>query len=230
MNKSAQLTLGVHLRDDATFDNYLFPDSAISLRATLESQQGSEPCVYLYGEQGSGRSHLLQAACHQAEVGETLYLPLEEVVNHCATEVLAGMENLQLLSLDNLDAVVGNPQWEEALFHLINRARESGCHMLLSANVAPRQLNLQLPDLQSRLSWGIVFHLPDYADDDKLRVLQFRSQRRGMDLSDEAAAYILSRAARGMTELMDVLEVLDRESMIAQRQLSIPFIKSTLGW
>jgi DnaA family protein len=87
-----------------------------------------------------------------------------------------------------------------------------------------------LSDLASRLSWAVVFQLAAPGDPDKLAILQFRAQRRGLHLEDEAARYILSRAPRAMSALMDLLERLDRDSMALQRTLTIPFIKARLGW
>ena len=137
---------------------------------------------------------------------------------------------MALVCLDNLDAVAGNKDWEQALFHLCNRARESECRLLFSAAVAPRELNVQLADLQSRLSWGVVMQLPEPGDEDKLEILCFRAHRRGLVLSPEVAAYILARASRSLTDLMQILESLDRESLVQQRQLSIPFVRQCLGW
>ena len=232
MTEGVQLPLAVHRRDDATLDNFLFQEALLPLRACLDVSpaDNGEPIIYLFGAIGSGRSHLLQAACHDLPAGEALYLPLEQLLAMPAGDVLAGVENLALVCLDNIDLVVGDAAWEEALFHLINRTRASGCRLLVSANSAPRQLGAQLADLQSRLSWGVVFQLPELADKDKLQILQFRAWRRGMQLSDESARYILARAARSLGELMDLLELLDKASMVAQRPLSIPFIRSALDW
>lgn len=231
MTDHPQLTLPVYLRDDANFSNFLFPESAQTLKSLLENQRdGGEQFIYIHGAAGSGRSHLLQAACHEGAAGSCLFLPLEELVEMNPVEVLAGLETLSLVSLDNLDAVMGRSDWEEALFHLFNRVRESGNHLLVSASVAPRQLPVGLADLQSRLSWGVVFQLAAAGDAEKLRILQFRAQQRGMSLGDEAATYILSRAGRSLGDLMQVLERLDGASMVAQRQLSIPFIREALGW
>lgn len=232
MTESAQLPLAVHLRDEATLENFLFPEALLPLRISLESQNEpeGEPGIYLHGGPGSGRSHLLQAACHAHDSGEALYLPLEQLYELAAEEVLADIEGLALICLDNLDAIAGRPAWEEALFHLINRARASHCRLLFSAAAAPRQLGIGLADLESRLSWAVVFHLPETSDTDKLRILQFRASLRGMTLSDEAAQYIFNRASRSLGELIALLEQLDRASMVAKRQLSIPFIRETLGW
>ncbi|MEP5764977.1 MAG: DnaA regulatory inactivator Hda [Halieaceae bacterium] len=226
---ATQLALPVHLRDDATLENFLFTDALGALEQHLQ-QLSAESALYLHGGAGTGRSHLLQAACHAVSDGEALYLPLEQLGELDPAEVLAGLESLSLICLDNLDAVAGKPDWEEALFHLINRCREQGCRLVFSAAAAPRQLAVQLADLRSRLSWGMVFQLPDVTDADKLLILQFRARQRGMTLGDETAAYIMSRASRSLAELIDVLEQLDRDSMVAQRPLTIPFVKQSLGW
>jgi DnaA family protein len=224
--------VAVHLRDDATLDNFLFQKALLPLRASMDlpPAHNGEQIIYLFGSTGSGRSHLLQAACHALPAGDALYLPMEQLLAMPAEEVLAGVESLALVCLDNIEMVAGNAAWEEALFHLINRTRTSGCRLLFSANNAPRQLGVQLADLQSRLSWGVVFQLPELSDEDKLQILQFRALRRGMQLSDDSARYILARSARSLGELMELLEQLDKASMVAQRPLSIPFIKSTLDW
>jgi DnaA family protein len=228
----AQLALPVHLSDDATLDNFLFSAELGPLRNMLEAQtsRDGEPAIFLHGLPGSGRSHLLQAACHALPGGDALYLPLDQLSAMAPDQVLDGIEDLSRVCLDNLHAVVGAPDWELALFDFINRARERGCRLLISARVAPRQLAVNLPDLASRLSWGVVFRLPAPADADKLAILKFRAGRRGLLLEDEAARYILSRAPRSMSALMGLLEQLDRDAMALQRTLTIPFIKGRLDW
>ena len=228
----AQLALPVHLQDEATLDNFLFSDDLLALRRLLEAQTGleGEPSIFLHGPAGSGRSHLLQAACQALPTGEAVYLPLDQLHSMQPDHVLDGVEALARVCLDNIQAVAGAPDWEQALFHFSNRARERGCRLLISADAPPRQLKVGLPDLASRLSWGVVFQMPAPDDAGKLAILQFRAERRGFALEEDAARYILSRAPRSMAALMDVLEQLDQDSMALQRSLTIPFIKSRLGW
>src|SRR5690606_20315091 len=159
-----QLPLGIKLRDEATFDNY-FTGSNTTVLAALHgladpSQVPAERCIYLWGAPGSGRSHLLQAACHRmAEAGAVaMYLPLREVLDH-GPLLLDGMEELDLVCLDDLEVLGGQADWEEALFHLYNRIQQRQGRLLMSASAAPRGLELQLPDLISRLGWGLVFQL-----------------------------------------------------------------------
>lgn len=228
----AQLALGIRLRDDATLDNFHVFRAQAQVISVLREQldTAAETCLYLWGPPGSGRSHLLQAACHQRAAGGALYLPLAQLREHPAEQVLADMEQLDLLCLDDVDAVAGDPAWEQALFHLYNRARESGARLLLSAARPPRKLPLSLADLQSRLSGGVVLQLPAPEDDEKLEILRFRAARRGLELSAEVAAYIMGRSPRSLAELMSVLEQLDDQSLVQQRLLSIPFVKQTMGW
>jgi DnaA family protein len=233
--KPIQLPLGVRLRDDATFKNYYPGSNAVALgyveRLCQADAGWTESLIYLWGRAGVGRSHLLQAACLQLEQldQQAVYLPLAEMVGH-GPALLEGLEHCALVCLDDLDAVAGRADWEEALFHLFNRLRDSGQRLLLSAGAAPRELPLQLADLQSRLSQALVFQLRELSADDKLHALQLRASRRGLQLPDEVAGFILNRGARSMSGLFELLEQLDQASLQAQRKLTIPFLKETLGW
>ena len=233
--KPVQLPLGVRLRDDATFVNYYPGANAAALgyvERLCEADAGwTESLIYLWGGEGVGRSHLLQAACLRFEQrGEAaVYLPLGEVAEY-GPELLDGLDQSELVCLDDLDAVAGRADWEEALFHLFNRLRDSGRRLLLAASVSPRELPVQLPDLQSRLTLALVFQLHELGDEDKLRALQLRASRRGLHLTDDVGRFILTRGERSMSGLFELLERLDQASLQAQRKLTIPFLKETLGW
>lgn len=233
--KPIQLPLGVRLRDDATFANYYPGANAAALgyveRLCQADAGWGDSLIYLWGSAGVGRSHLLQAACLRAEQqGEqAVYLPLAELVEY-GPELLDDLEQCALVCLDDLEAVLGRSAWEEALFHLFNRLRDVGKRLLLAACAAPRELPVALPDLQSRLSLALVFQLRELAEEDKLRALQLRASRRGLQLSDEVGRFILTRGARSMSALFELLEQLDQASLQAQRKLTIPFLKQTLGW
>ncbi|NLY12022.1 MAG: DnaA regulatory inactivator Hda [Gammaproteobacteria bacterium] len=233
--KPTQLSLGMRLRDDATFANYYPGANAVTLgyveHACETEDQWIDSVLYLWGSPGVGRSHLLQAACLRVEErgGRALYLPLAELAEH-GPQLLDNAEFCDLVCLDDIQAVLGQAHWEEALFHAFNRLRDSGKQLLIAADAPPRELSIKLPDLQSRLSLALVFQLHELSDDDKLRALQLRASRRGLRLSDEVGRFILARSVRSMTVLFDTLEQLDHASFQAQRKLTIPFLKEALGW
>ncbi|HDZ56244.1 MAG TPA: DnaA regulatory inactivator Hda [Pseudomonas xinjiangensis] len=235
LGQPVQLPLGVKLRDEATFTSYFAgPNAAVVGAVEALASPGSavpEPYIYLWGAQGSGRSHLLQAACHRMSErdGLAMYLPLREVKSH-GPAILEGMEAFDLLCLDQLDALAGDPEWEEALFHLYNRLREQDGRLLLAASAPPRALEFTLADLASRLSWGVVYQLQMLDDHGKQEMLKLRAELRGLQLPDEVARYILSRGSRGMAELFAALDHLDQASLQAQHRLTIPFVKRVMGW
>jgi DnaA family protein len=232
-----QLSLNVHLNDDATFGNYFVADNSnnsIAVQAIKSMvNSASEPFIYVWGSEGVGISHLLQAACHAAGEKQlrSQYLPLEELAGFAADELLVGLEQLDLVCLDGVQHVMGQPGWDHALFHLYNRLRDhQQCRLLVSANCAPRDLGSGLPDLISRMGWGVAFHLDELSDEEKMSALKMRAQARGIELTDEVLTFIIHRASRDMVELFDYLQRLDTLSLNEKRRVTIPFIKEALGW
>ncbi|MDA5565051.1 DnaA regulatory inactivator Hda [Cobetia sp. MMG027] len=226
-----QMALGVGVRDAATFDNYHFTSTSLAEALKGQLADGGEPFVYLWGGEQSGRSHLLQAACHLAgqQGKRAFYLPLKEI-GHFPPHMLEGLDEMDLVAIDDLESVIGRKRWEEALFHLYNRLRDSGRHLLVSASCAPRLLPVTLPDLASRLSWGVTFHLSGLDDAQRLEALKLRAKDHGLALPDEVARYILHRGPRSLPGLFAAMIELDNASLSAQRKLTIPFVKQTLGW
>lgn len=233
-----QLSLNVHLNDDATFDNYFVPEASGNLLAVqaikaMISDAATTPFVYVWGQEGVGISHLLQAACHAASERQwrSQYLPLEELAGFAPEQLLDGLEQLDLICLDGLQHVMGQSGWDHAIFHLYNRLRDQAhCRLLVSADCAPRDLGSRLPDLVSRMGWGVAFHLQPLSDAGKARALKLRAQARGLDLSEEVLAFIMHRSSRDMVELFECLQQLDDLSMVEKRRITIPFIKEMLGW
>ncbi|OOV87752.1 DnaA regulatory inactivator Hda [Oceanospirillum linum] len=230
--QASQLSLSIGLRDDATFANF-FPGDNIYLLEALCSllESGGETFQYIYGPQDSGKSHLLQALCHQADAlgFRSVYLPLDELAL-LSPELLEGLETLDLVCIDDLHLVAGRAKWEAALFHCFNRLRDAGKVLVISADAPPSKLGVKLPDLSSRLAWGITSALHKLDDEQKIMAFKLRAHERGLELTDEVARYILHRSPRSLRELFDMLSVLDHASLMAQRKLTIPFVKETLRW
>jgi len=222
-----QLALRVGLREGVTFENFL----ELGNEAVIHQlRSGDEPFVYLWGGHGSGRSHLLQALCHESDSeGEpAVYLSLSDH-QQLDAEVLEGLEQFSLIVIDDIDAVAGEMRWEEALFHLYNRIREEGRRLVVAASSTPTAAGFLLPDLVSRLGWGPVYQVQSLDDSGKAAALQLRSRRRGMALPDDVAAYLLKQAPRDPVLLFRLLDELDRASLSAKRRLTIPFVRELLN-
>jgi len=230
--QASQLSLSIGLRDDATFANFYPGDNGYLLDALRALIGGAgEAFQYVYGPHDSGKSHLLQALCHQADAAglRSVYLPLDELAL-LSPDLLEGLEALDLVCIDDLNLVAGRAKWEIALFHCFNRLRDAGKILVISADAPPAKLGVKLPDLSSRLAWGITSALHKLDDEQKTAAFKLRARERGLELTDEVARYILHRSPRTLRELFDMLSVLDHASLMAQRKLTIPFVKETLRW
>ncbi|MEX2515541.1 MAG: DnaA regulatory inactivator Hda [Gammaproteobacteria bacterium] len=229
--QARQLPLDLSAPDRVDLDLYV-PGPNAEAWQQLQQWLAGEPvdCLYLWGATGVGKSHLLQATCHELARQElrTAYLPLTELAAH-GPQILEGLAEFELVALDDVHTIAGQPEWEQALFHFYNQARDQACNLLLSASASPAGLGLALADLTSRLGWGLVLRLQPLDDAGKQQALVRRAAARGFELPPETAEYLLRHAVRDLTQLMQLLDQLDQAQLAAQRRLSIPFVKSLLG-
>ncbi|HSW94033.1 MAG TPA: DnaA regulatory inactivator Hda [Gammaproteobacteria bacterium] len=229
-NLTSQLTLGVGLKDQASFTNYVAGRNSLLVEELKKSAEGcGERVIYFYGAGAQGNTHLLEACCHEADRHglSAAYLPLANWVNF-SPDIFEGLESRQLVCLDDIQVMAGKAIWEEAFFHAYNRIHDAGGQLIMAAKMAPRALGFSLPDIVSRLSWGIVFQLQALTDEEKLQLIIMRATLRGMTLSEEVGKFILTHSPRHVSTLFAALDVLDKVSLAAQRKLTIPFVKTVL--
>ena len=139
------------------------------------------------------------------------------------------MGSLSLLCLDDVHTVTGLNEWALLLMRLCDAARQHDLTLVLAAAASPVAIPAALPDLRTRLAWGMVFGLQALSDDERLQALQLRARARGLELPDEVGQFLLLRSARDLPALMAMLAELDTASLAAQRRLTIPFVKTVLG-
>lgn len=227
-----QLPLALKLRRGKTFADFVVgeqPDVLPLLRALVHGQQHQ---VYLYGSESTGKSHLLEACTRELEdKGKRACLLSATLLKELPPAALTGLEaGASLVAIDELDVLAGQPEWEEALFHLYNRAREQGVPLLFAGQSSPRQAGFTLADLRSRLGAGPVVRLSAPNEDTLQKILLLQAKARGMRLSPDVAAYILKRAERQPAALTQLMDQLDEAALADGRRLTIPFIKQQLGW
>ena len=229
MDTLTQLPLNIHWDRQLTFTNFFTGDNQLLVNYLQNfPQHPQESVAYLWGASGSGRTHLLQATYHLAEQQQQIaYLPLRES-KQFTPNVLENLENFALVILDDLQLIVGNLAWEEAVFHLYNRLQLAQHKLLVSAEQTAQQLNFQLADLQSRFAAATIFKVPSLSESQKLAALQLRARQRGLTLSVEAAKFIMHHYRRDLPSLVEMLEKLDHASLSEKRKLTIPFLKRVL--
>lgn len=198
-----QLPLEISAPPEASFDSFV-PGANAEAIASVKSLATSaaslaERIVYLWGAPGSGRSHLLAAAAR---------------------------ENRGLMIADDVESLDAAAQ--QALFIAINAARDGGPAVLAAGDRPPHQLELR-EDLRTRLAWGLVYQLHTLSEEEKLAHLRAEAARRGLELSQDVARYLLTRLPRDLSSLKAVLDLLDRFSLSRQRALTIPLVREALA-
>jgi DnaA family protein len=211
--------------------DFIAGDNASVLAAlTAARTGGGERLIFLAGPAGSGRTHLLSGQCAESEQhgARCAYLPLRDH-DRLAPDLLQGLETLDLIAIDDIDAIAGDAVWEQALFVLFNRCREGRTQLLFSADRGPAALPLTLPDLRTRLAWGLTLALKPLDDPGRVALLQSLAARRALALPQEVARYLVERAPRHPKAMADMVDQLDRASLAYQRRLTIPFVRQLLG-
>ena len=225
-----QLPLSFEPRERYTFKAFIAGQNKLVVDLVRQMASGEgETQILIWADRGNGKSHLLQAACNLASRSRmtACYLPAREIMGG-STHIFDGLEQLDMVCIDDIDAIMQSPAWEEGLFDLINRIRDAGKSLLLAADKSPESSVIHLADLRSRLSWGPVFHLHELEDKDKIKAMQERAQQSGLEMTDHVANYLLTHYPRDLFDLFERLDHLDKASMAMQRRLTIPFIKSVL--
>jgi DnaA family protein len=227
---SPQIPLHVSFREDAVFEDYLPGENAVAvgtLRHALAKM--NDHLIYLWGGQGVGVSHLLQAAVHdvQNQGLSAAYLPLSECIEF-GPDALEGMDEVDAIAIDNIDLVAGHLEWQEALFHFYNRMRDSGKLILVGGRCSPLVSEITLQDLKSRLSSGLTLNLVGLSDEDRVDWLIWKGRRRGLVIERDVAEFLITRHNQNMKELVSTFDVLDSASLVEKRKITIPFLKQVL--
>ena len=230
MQISPQIPLPLEpLRADR-FEDFLPGPNAAALDAVRRLLDEPGGALFLSGPRGSGKSHLLNAACHAArERGmSAFYVPLRRMPRDAAAG-LAGLQAVDLVCVDDLDQVAGEADWERALFGCFNDLRAARGRLVVSSGRPLATLSLALPDLGSRLAWGVRQTLQPLDDADKLQVLHQRAQTTHLELPGDVASYLLRYGRRDLVSLLDALEHLRQAAFAGKRRITVPLAKDILG-
>lgn len=225
-----QLTLNVGMREGHRFSSFFVtPENAELLGVLKHGFEQHFPQLFLWGEPQSGKSHLLQAYCEEYFRRGLMaaYLPLSDCARY-GVRVLEGVESKHLVAVDDLDAIIGQCDWEIALMNLINTCRSNGQPLLLAARSNPREMPCVLPDFASRLLWGPDYRLYPVQGEQCIQAMAWRAHQRGFELPEKVMKYIERHYPYDMATLMAMLERLDAASLTRGRKITREFIREVM--
>jgi len=217
-----QLALTLAPAPVPALDNF-FPGrnaELLTLLGNLVAGRNVERSVYLWGEAGSGRSHLLRATVEGLRAAglDCLYVPRRDPVPVPSAQ-------LRAVAVDDVETLDARNQ--RAFFNLYNQIRERTGIVLATGDAPPAQLKLR-PELVTRLGWGLVYQVQGLTDDEKALALKRHAASRSFDLPDGVIDYLLRHMSRDLPSLMSVLDALDRHSLEAKRPITLPLLKELL--
>jgi DnaA family protein len=223
-----QLTLDLGTPPPKTFENFFAGAHAelvarlAGLDAALAAGPVADRTFYVWGDAGSGRSHLLQALVASASSGRARFVaPLSPL------SAFGYDPRVAIYAVDDVDQLADAQQI--ALFNLFNEVRASpGSALVATGNAAPLHLAVR-EDLRTRLGWGLVFHLGALTDEGKAAVLKHAARERGLTLADDVPAWLLTHYHRDMPSLMRVLDELDRFALEHKRAVTLPLLRAMLA-
>ena len=218
-----QLGLPISLDSKMLLDNFLGNRHLLDFIAQLYVDQTSAE-IYVYGAPGLGKTHLLQGAALRAlsDQHSAMYIDCH---NSLPIHVLESIEQLNWISIDNIDAINDNQQ--DLFFDLYNRAKQAKVSMLISGPDLPSKLDV-MKDLKTRLGLATIFQLEEL--DDKLTMSVLNNQMSDRNLSIEAKVYeyLFKHYSRDVKVLITAMDDLDKASLQAKQSITIPFVKKTL--
>ena len=225
-----QVPLAFEFQANQTFASYFAGSNAeIVMQLQALADDGQEQQIFVWGDPGCGKTHLLQACCQQAKLNnkEPFYFKFNQPLPDPA--MLEGLEEMDLVVFDDIQYLAGNNDWELALFAFYNSHRQNGHKLLLAADAPPKFLPIVLPDLKTRMSWGLTLKIQRLNDDEILEALQVKARHLGFDLSPLVGRFLLNHYVHDFPALWQLLEKIDQATLAAKRKLTIPFLKQILA-
>lgn len=198
------------VRQDASLDDFSsagFLPVITAIKALFDGKLGE---LFIIGDEGVGKTHLAVATVnhYSEENPNAVYLSLGEVIkNSNDTMMLTGLETFDLIVLDDVQAVCGRGEWEEALFHLINRIREEKKTLIFIADEPSIELPIVLPDLKTRLSIPPAMRLPTGEDiDDRTAIVHAILRRKNWRLPDDILSHLIDKGPQNAKDIVSVLD------------------------
>jgi DnaA-homolog protein len=227
----SQIPLPLSFDKRFSFTNYIADNASFIVQHLTELfDETGESLIGLYGGCDSGKTHLLNGCAHYARDSKIPFhlFDAQQLVQANAKNFSEFPEG-SVIGVDNLDLLAGNRDWEEQFYQLINRVKNDELRLIFTLSRMPRDTGFRLPDLKSRLMWGLLITLQQVNDQQLASILQKRAKLLGLKISEDALSYLLNHFSRKLSDQMELLYRLDHISLSSQRKITIPLIKETLS-
>ena len=226
MNKPKQLTFPWIKQNIASFDDFYFDPKNFGLKKNLLEEDDD---LFLYGIKKSGKSFLLQSVCnfYASKNKSSLYIPIAEVMKY-GISFMDSLDNLDVICIDDIDLINFDKEWEIAIFNLINDCLISKCRLIFSSAFNPSSIKFDLKDLISRIKKMNHIELFPVSEDNLNDALNFICNLRSINLGEKEINYLVTYSKRNISDLINIINKLDKTSMQLKRKITVPLIKEVI--
>jgi len=224
-----QLPLDIQLDSSARLDNFYLGNNQQLLHRLQCLDTARENFIFVWGTEQVGKSHLAQGICTEYSTKDlvTAYFPLDN--SSLSPEVLEGFEFANIVCLDSFDSVSHDLKWQTAIFNLYNNLKSNHRQLIIFAKQSPQTISLELADLKSRLNSMEIYKLEGLTEEQQKDFLISTAKYRGLEITQDVAHFILARENREVSNLIKLVELLDSQSLVQQRKVTVPFVKKILS-
>lgn len=225
----SQIPLPLSFDKRFSLHNYIADNASyLSQHLTALFDETGETLIGLWGGSDSGKTHLLNACAHYArDCDVSFHLFDASLLVAAGAEGFSDLPAGSVLGVDNLDLLAGNRQWEAQFYQVVNRVKAGEIRFVFSLSRLPRDIGFRLPDIKSRLMWGLLIALDSPQDEQIETILKVRAKLLGLEMNDDVASYLLGHYSRKLSDQMRLLYELDHASLAKQRKITIPLVRET---
>ena len=227
-----QLSLNIKLDDSVSLDKFIKCKSNSNSLEFLKNtvlETSVSNLFYIWGREGVGKSYIMQALNREFINlnKKTLHLSLDDsrITSH---EIFQNLGTLDVLLIEKIDRLPQDKDWELQVFALINDALSGNTKIYLSSNLVSKDLNIELTDLRSRMSYFTAIEIPEITDEEKIEALYQSSKRKGISLDNKTIEYIISHTSRSLSDLLKLINDLDLYSLKKKRKVTPSLVRELL--
>ena len=232
MNKPKQLIFPFQINQKASFDSFFCSPDNQNLMTRLTdiviSRDANE--LIIHGEEGSGKSFLMQAICNELSSAEKqfAFIPMKKAFN-MGVEIFQNLGSLDAVCIDDVQLIFKTQDWETAMFNLINECQQSNCSLMLSLGGTQSLESIVLPDLLSRIKRMEFVALNAVKDESFNQAIDFVAQQLDISIDKAELEFLLKHQIRKFSLLVENIIALDKQAASLKRKITIPLIKETLN-
>lgn len=233
------------LHPDYTFDNFVVgPGNRLchaSCVAISNSPGDTYNPLFIYGNVGLGKTHLLHAVCWEAKKRNpnTLIglLNCEQFMNFFIqaigkgnlSEFQAYLRSVDILIIDDIQFLRERERGQEEFFHTFNALYDNHKQIILTADCSPGEIKSLEERLVSRFKWGLVTSIDAPSYETRVAIVQKKAQLRGLDISEEIAAYVANRVQSNVRELEGALTSIYAVAQMTDEVVNLDLAMQALG-